>query len=133
MRYVSDPVDAETSRARFVAACRLTDAPDPAYWIWTVSMAGRAEDAGIASLMAVDSGAEIGMLLLPEWQGRGLGTHAVRRLMEYGFDTLGMARIESRQRPGNVGWQRLMERSGFERVEGAIIRPDWLRWRRDRA
>lgn len=132
MRYVSDTVDTETARVRFVAACRLTAVADPAYWIWTVSMSGHAEDAGIASLMASDACAEIGMLLLPEWQGRGLGTHAVRRLVEYGFEALGVARIESRQRAGNIGWQRLMERSGFERVEAAIIRPDWLRWRRDR-
>lgn len=132
MRYVSDTLDTETARVHFAAACRLTAVADPAYWIWTVSMSGQAEDAGIASLMAGDSHAEIGMLLLPEWQGRSLGTHAVRRLVEYGFDTLRVARIESRQRAGNIGWQRLMERSGFERVEAAIIRPDWLRWRRDR-
>ena len=94
-------------------------------------MSGHAEDAGIASLMAGDTRAEIGMLLLPEWQGRGVGMQAVRRLTAYGFSTLGVDRIESRQRVGNVGWQRLMERSGFKRVEGAIMRAEWLTWRRD--
>lgn len=132
MRHVSDPWDADTARARFAAACRRTVSSAPAYWIWTIAGSCQAEDAGIASLMADGASAEIGILLLPEWQGRGVGTQAVHRLTEYGFDTLGVERIESRQRVGNVGWQRLMERSGFKRVDGAIMRAEWLTWRRGR-
>lgn len=132
MRHVSDPWDADTARARFASACRLTASSDPAYWIWAIAGSCQTEDAGIASLMGGGASAEIGILLLPEWQGRGVGTQAVHRLTEYGFDTLGAERIESRQRVGNVGWQRLMERSGFKCVEGTIVQPNWLRWRRGR-
>ncbi|CAN4279569.1 GNAT family N-acetyltransferase [Pseudoxanthomonas sp. LjRoot125] len=132
MRHVSAVVDADTARSRFSAACRMTQSPDPAYWMWAVSMTDPADDAGIALLMADGTSAEIGMLLLPEWQGRGLGTCAVRTLTDYGFNTLGVARVESRQGAHNVGWERLMERSGFQRVEEAMVRPDWLRWRRER-
>ena len=131
MRHVSTPLDADTARERFAAACRLTVSSDASYWVWTIFVSSHAEDAGIASLMASDTRAEIGMLLLPEWQGRGVGMQAVRHLTAYGFSTLGIDRIESRQRVGNVGWQRLMERSGFKRVEGAIMRAEWLTWRRD--
>lgn len=132
MHHVSAVVDTETARSRFSAACALTRSPDPAYWLWTVSLSGAAEDAGIALLMASGSSAEIGMLLLPEWHGLGLGTGTVRTLTEYGFNTLEVGRIEARQRAQNVAWQRLMERNGFELAEEAQMGPDWLRWRRDR-
>ena len=95
-------------------------------------MSDQARGVGIVSLMAGASSAEVGMMLLPEWQGRGLGKHAIRAITEYGFSTLGVARVESSQRAGNVGWERLMERSGFMRVQGAIISQDWIGWRRDR-
>lgn len=132
MRHVSALMDADTARLRFSEACRLTESSDPTYWIWSVSMSDQARGVGIVSLMAGASSAEVGMMLLPEWQGRGLGKHAIRAITEYGFSTLGVARVESSQRAGNVGWERLMERSGFMRVQGAIISQDWIGWRRDR-
>lgn len=132
MRHVSAVVNADTARKRFSAALRLTESPEPAYWIWTVSSTEGVAAVGIASLMASGSSAEIGMLLLPEWQGRGVGTHAVRAITEYAFSVLGVSQVESRQRARNLGWERLMQRSGFKGVQGAIISPDWKMWRRDR-
>jgi ribosomal-protein-alanine N-acetyltransferase len=132
MRHVSAVVDADTARLRFSAVCRLTESSDPTYWIWSVSLSNQARDVGIASLMASASSAEVGMMLLPEWQGRGVGKHVIQAITEYGFCTLGVARVEARQRARNVGWERLMERSGFMRVQGGIISQDWIRWRRDR-
>jgi len=133
MRHVSAVVDADTARLRFSDACRLTCSRDPAYWVWTVSSPDRREGAGIILLMAGDSSAEIGILMLREWQGHGLGTHAVNAITEYCFNTLCLLRVESRQRPNNVGWERLMERCSFRRVESARLSEDWTRWRRDRA
>lgn len=131
MRHVSAVLDPDVARLRFDEACRLSASSEPAYWIWTVFLPDLTMAAGIVSLMARASRAEIGILLLPEWQSRGLGTAAVRALTEYAFTTLGVTRIESRQQAKNVGWERLMKRTGFETGRDAIISPAWVRWQRD--
>ena len=60
---------------------------------------------------------EIGYVLNPDWQGRGLGTEAVRRIMRFGCEELQLHRIEARFMEGNVRSLRMMERVGM-RFEG---------------
>ena len=58
----------------------------------------------------------IGLLRLED-QGRGLGTEAVRRVLEYGFDELGLHRVSLRVLAGNIRAIRCYEKCGFQ-VEG---------------
>lgn len=60
---------------------------------------------------------EIGYVLNPAYQGQGLCTEAIRRVMRFGFEELGLHRIEARFMEGNVRSLRLMERVGM-RLEG---------------
>lgn len=60
---------------------------------------------------------EIGYVLNPAYQGRGLATEAVRRIMRFGFEELQLHRIEARFMEGNVRSLRMMERVGM-RLEG---------------
>ena len=56
--------------------------------------------------------AAIGYWLAPDARGRGLATAAVSLLAEWGFDQLGLARIEFAILPENVASQRVAERVG---------------------
>ena len=59
-----------------------------------------------------DSG-EIGYVLSPAYQGRGLATEAVRRVLHFGFEELSLLRIEAHFIQGNEASRRLMERVGM--------------------
>jgi glycosyltransferase involved in cell wall biosynthesis len=86
---------------------------------------------GIASWRAQDRGGppggcyEIGLALLPEHRGRGLGTAAQRLLVDqlFGFTTAN--RLEATTDADNVAEQKALTRVGFARegvLRGAVFR-----------
>ena len=68
---------------------------------------------GFTSFNCPHDTAEIGYVLNPTYQGKGLATEAVRRLLDFGFDELGLHRIEAHFMEGNDASRRLMERVGM--------------------
>jgi RimJ/RimL family protein N-acetyltransferase len=73
---------------------------------------------------------EIGVGLLPQARGRGLGTEAQRLLARYLFAHTPVNRIEARTETGNVAEQRALEKAGFTR-EGVVRGCGWRdgQWR----
>ncbi len=63
--------------------------------------------------------AGIGYALLPQQRGRGLAGEAVMLALGWGFDVLGLHRIEADAHPDNAASRRLLERLGF-RFEGLL-------------
>lgn len=80
---------------------------------------------GIASWEAVNRGGppggcyEIGLALLPEHRGRGIGTAAQRLLVEYLFKYTMANRLEAQTDADNIAEQKALERIGF-RQEGLL-------------
>ena len=68
---------------------------------------------GFTSFNCPHDSAEIGYVLNPAFQGRGLATEAVRRVLDFGFTELGLHRIEAHFMEGNDTSLRLMERVGM--------------------
>lgn len=62
---------------------------------------------------------EIGIALLPEYRGRGLGTAAQQLLVDYLFDRTTANRIEALTNGENYAEQRALEKLGF-RHEGLM-------------
>jgi ribosomal-protein-alanine N-acetyltransferase len=62
---------------------------------------------------------EIGIALLPEWRGRGVGWRAQAMLCDYLFCHTPAQRIQAGTHPENVAEQRSLEKAGF-RLEGVI-------------
>ncbi len=58
--------------------------------------------------------AEVGYVLNPVYQGRGLATEALRAVMRFGFAELSLHRIEAHFIEGNMASRRLMERVGMQ-------------------
>jgi len=67
----------------------------------------------------------MGISLLPEHRGRGLGTLAQRRLVDYLFSISDAVRIEAGTLLDNVAEQRALERAGFAR-EGVLRSAQFL-------
>ncbi len=78
--------------------------------------------AGFAAIVQLDLGGregEIGYLVGPAARGRGAATAAVGLLTRWGFDELGLERLELRIDVTNTGSERVAQRSGY-RVEGVL-------------
>jgi RimJ/RimL family protein N-acetyltransferase len=87
--------------------------------------------AGIASWRADDRGGppggcyEIGLALLPEHRGRGLGTAAQRLLVDHLFSFTTAHRLQATTDADNIAEQKALERIGFARegvMRGAVFR-----------
>ena len=61
----------------------------------------------------------IGVVLLPEWRGRGVGTQAQFLLCRYLFTHTPVQRVEAGTQPENEAEQRALEKIGFRR-EGLL-------------
>lgn len=62
---------------------------------------------------------DIGLWIGLPFQGRGLGTEAVRLVCAIGFETLNLHRLEARVFVGNTASRRIFEKNGFT-VEGTL-------------
>ena len=56
---------------------------------------------------------EIGYMLHPDFQGKGIMQEALLKVIDYGFVTLQFASIEADLNPGNVPSIKLLEKTGF--------------------
>jgi RimJ/RimL family protein N-acetyltransferase len=83
--------------------------------------------AGEAVLWSIDThhrNAHVGLSVLPAFRGQGLGTDVVRVLCRYGFETLGLQRLQVDTLADNVGMLGAAERAGFVR-EGRLRSSAW--------
>ncbi|MEW6547038.1 MAG: GNAT family protein [Bacillota bacterium] len=60
--------------------------------------------------------AEIGIELYPDYRGQGLGPRAIRALLGYLFDSLGLRRVWLRVMPDNERAIRCYEKCGFRQA-----------------
>jgi RimJ/RimL family protein N-acetyltransferase len=109
------------------SAARSTSAERAVLWIadraqWAADHASwvvRGPDGvvvGAVSLHHLDDAmrtGEIGYWMLPASRGRGIGAAAVDAAARYGFDSLGLVRLELYHAVENVASCRLAERCGF--------------------
>jgi [ribosomal protein S5]-alanine N-acetyltransferase len=80
--------------------------------------------AGFVSWRAMQYGGagtfwEIGIALLPQWRGRGIGWRAQNMLCEYLFSHSPAYRIQAGTHPENLAEQKALEKAGFQ-FEGVV-------------
>lgn len=132
-----------------VAACMATDGPTSDEW-WMVAIAdsGTGQVFGDLALLLSNEGrsAEVGYTLASQYWGNGYATEALRALVSYLFETLGVTRVAGMLHPDNRASAMVLERTGFL-FEGrtrlsywvgdensddliyGLTRPDWEAWR----
>lgn len=85
---------------------------------WAITLKGDDKMIGNVALWRLDLPnyrAEIGYVLHPEQQGKGIMLEAAEAIIHYGFYEMQLHSIEANINPGNIASQRLLERIGFEK------------------
>lgn len=81
---------------------------------------------GFTAFNCSSDSAEVGYVLNPSYWGKGIATEALSRVLEFGFEELGLHRIEAKFIEENERSRRVMEKVGmtFEGVmrEGMLIK-----------
>ena len=97
---------------------------------WAVT-AGDDRLVGTVTLVGWDRAnrrAEVGFIVLPSRQGRGLATDAVAAVLAWAFGPMGLHRVEADVEPPNAASLRVLDRLGFRR-EGLFRERWWTRGR----
>ena len=90
------------------------------FFDWAVVYEGRMiGTCGFTTLSEEHLNGEIGYVISEKYQNMGLATEAVKRVIEFGFDVLGLRRIEAHYMVGNDASRRVMEKAGmtFEGIQ----------------
>jgi ribosomal-protein-alanine N-acetyltransferase len=93
---------------------------------WAITL--KDEDAMIGSIAIwrIDKGnyrAEIGYVLHPAYQGKGLMHEAMQTIIDYGFREMKLHSLEANINPDNLASQKVLERAGF--VKEAYFRENY--------
>lgn len=87
--------------------------------IWAIADKGMDHILGTVSIWNIsieDGRGELGYSLFPCNTGKGIMTEALRKVVNYGFDIMGLKRIEAYTNEGNIKSRSLLEKNGFSFV-----------------
>lgn len=83
---------------------------------WAITLKGNPQLLGIIGHYRIKPEhyrAEVGYMLLPEYQGKGIISEALKLVVAYGFDQMQLHSIEAIINPENIGSAVVLERTGF--------------------
>jgi ribosomal-protein-alanine N-acetyltransferase len=127
MRYWNfPPCETEAESARWVKILSNNKSPY-AFMAWAVADKRSDRCIGMVNYHhreAHNRRLEVGYILAPAKQGRGLMTEAMRALLDYCFAELAAHRVQALIHPDNAASIRLAQRLGF-RCEGGPLRDYW--------
>jgi ribosomal-protein-alanine N-acetyltransferase len=121
MRFMGEVLSEEALRSVFVSRCA-----DPGVFVLRdkfgvyVLRNKRGDALGDIGLRISPKNpheADVGYALLPEAQGKGYASEALRAICDYGFSTLGVQAINAWVLGENRGSSRLLEKQGFVRTQ----------------
>lgn len=126
MRYWSSEPVSQVEDSRKLVQQDLDAAAEGTMTFWAVTERGSDAALGKCALLhysPANRRAEIGYVLNRGYWGRGLMTEAMRAVIQYAFDEVGLHRLEADTDPANAASLRLLEKLGF-RQEG-LFRERW--------
>lgn len=88
--------------------------PQSEHWLCLVVVDKASEqELGVSGFRILSPGhAEVGTLLLPEFQGKGFGTESRRAIIDYAA-AIGLDSLESTVTDGNIASCKVLEKCGF--------------------
>lgn len=87
-------------------------------FLWGICMRGEDRLIGTIRLYNFrldESCCETSYLIHPAYMGKGIGTEAEKRMVKFVFEELEFRRMQSRCAAGNVGSERIMQKSGLKK------------------
>jgi [ribosomal protein S5]-alanine N-acetyltransferase len=95
---------------------------EPSKHVWAILREADEELIGVAELTIKDAYNQIGeiaYILHPDEWGQGIGTEVAKRLIQDGFETYDLHRIQATCHPDNQSSKRVLEKCGMQ-LEGRI-------------
>lgn len=83
---------------------------------WGITIKGNTKIIGIIGIYKIyaeNHRAEIGYMSLPETNGKGYVTEAIKAVLQYGFDNLDLHSMEAIIDPDNIASERVLQKNGF--------------------
>ena len=83
---------------------------------WAITIKGDPKLIGVIGhyrIQLENYRAEIGYMILPEFNGQGIVTEAVKEVVKYGFEIMKLHSIEAVIDPDNVASANVLEKNGF--------------------
>jgi ribosomal-protein-alanine N-acetyltransferase len=83
---------------------------------WAITLKGNPKLIGIIGHYRIKPEhfrAEIGYMLLPEYQGKGITSEAIKEVINYGFKVMKLHSIEAIIDPENFGSEKVLQKNGF--------------------
>jgi RimJ/RimL family protein N-acetyltransferase len=127
MRYWSGPPMSDRSEVSELLGRATSAYAEQRSINWGVVLREPGTLVGAANLHAIvrqSRRAEIGYVLHRDHWGNGYNPEALTRILEYGFEELGLHRVEAELDPRNEASARAVERLGF--VREGLLRERWI-------
>ncbi len=83
---------------------------------WAITLKGNPKLIGIIGhyrIQPQNYRAEIGYMILPEFNGQGIVAEAIKEVVRYGFDVMELHSIEAVIDPDNLASERVLQKNGF--------------------
>ncbi len=112
MRYMGELLSETALRSVFECRCE-----DAGVFVLRDSVGTPLGDIGLRISTKNPHEADVGYALLPQAQGQGYASEALRAICDYGFTTLGIHAINAWVLGNNLGSSRLLEKHGFVRIQ----------------
>ena len=101
---------------------------DNSYYQWAIVLKENGDEP-IGSISAVSvkeeiSSVQIGYCIGKKWWHKGITSEALKAVMDYFFDAVGVNRIEARHDPKNPNSGKVMKKCGMK-YEGTLRSADW--------
>ena len=109
--FLGGPIPEQVAQERALGLLRT----NPPHFNWAIRRASDRRFLGVCSLGPHHDGieTELSVLLLPEHQGRGHATAALKAVLEYAFGTLRLNKVVAETQRVNAQSVRLLERIGM--------------------
>lgn len=135
MAFVAPALEPARLARALTATCSANMATPPRRRTWVIRDRALARDLGLIGLIWDGApegdrhGAELGVMLPPAWQDRGVAREAIAAVCDHAFAELGLAFLHTSHAPDHALAAGLMRRTGFvpqPPLAGEGVR----RWRR---
>lgn len=83
---------------------------------WAITVKGKPKLIGLIGFYRIRPEhfrAEVGYMLLPEFNGKGIISEALKEVVNYGFKVMELHSVEAVIDPGNYGSEKVLEKNGF--------------------
>jgi ribosomal-protein-alanine N-acetyltransferase len=115
-KYIDRKPAASLADARDFIQRILTGVGDQVRTFWTIYFEKESKLIGTICLWNINEEAkkaEIGYEMLPQYHGKGIMQEAMKKVLDFGFATMGLVAIEAYTNDQNSASIRLLQRNGF--------------------